>query len=192
MDRCSVTSLVVAGALALSPIAVGLTQPAQAATPVATAAAPSSAAPAAPRGEAPQDVRHLTFTTQLRSVDSIIRTLPGGVTYGRNHLRGRTTWNNRHANIDFLAIVEYVNGSGPFYGVVTVTRADGSSIVFSANGRSISAGVGTTDARFTGQATVLGGSGAFAGATGTGTMTGFRKAALGGQVRMTFRLTVTR
>jgi hypothetical protein len=187
MDRCSVTSLVVAGALALSPIAVGFTQPVQAAT------APAAISTAAtPRGEAPQDVRHMTFTTQLRSVDSIIRTLPGGVTYGRNHLRGRTTWGNRHANIDFLAIVEYVNGSGPFYGVVTVTRADGSSIVFSANGASSSAGVGTTDSTFRGEATVLGGSGAFAGATGTGTMTGFRRAALGGEVRMTFRLTVAR
>lgn len=189
MDRCSVTSLVVAGALALSPIAVGLTQPAQAG-PTATSSARTG--DSAARGAVDSNTQTLTFSTTLRSVGSNIRTLPGDVTYGSNHLRGRTTWNNRHANIDFLAIVEYVDGTGPFYGVVTVTRADGSSIVFSANGRSISVGVGTTDARFTGEATVLGGSGAFAGATGTGTLIGSRKAALGGQVRMTFRLTVTR
>jgi hypothetical protein len=182
MNRCTVTSLVTAGALALSPIAVGLTQPAQGASTSASAQ----------RAESTKATRNLTFKTEFTSVDSIIKTLPGGVSYGRNHLRGKTTWGNRHGRVEFMAVLNYVDGNGPFNGNVTVTRSDGASIAFTTTGSSLSTGSGTSDASFRGLLTVIGGTGPFEGATGVGTLTGSRRAELGGAVRMTFNLTIAR
>ena len=49
---------------------------------------------------------------------------------------------------------------------------------------------GTANTRFQGTLTVIGGSGPYRGATGTGTMNGFRKSALGSPVQLSFSVTV--
>jgi hypothetical protein len=49
---------------------------------------------------------------------------------------------------------------------------------------------GTDQTRFRGTIEVLGGTGAYEGATGIGVMTGYRKAALGSPVTLTFDLNV--
>lgn len=130
----------------------------------------------------------LTFDVDLVSSGTTLTTLPGDITYGWNDLRGPTRWGKSAAQMRFLGSVDYVDGTGPFGGFVTVTRADGVSIAFSVTGWATSPAKqkGTANAKFRGTFTVIGGTGPYAGATGTGTMEGYRKAALGSPVELTF------
>lgn len=136
----------------------------------------------------------LVFDVDLVSAGTTLETLPGGVTYGWNDLRGPTRWGKRAAAMRFLGSVDYVNGTGPFNGFVTVTRADGVKIALAVTGWSTTPPreQGTADARFRGSVTVIGGTGPFARATGSGSMEGSRKAALGSPVKLTFSLVVQR
>jgi hypothetical protein len=134
----------------------------------------------------------LVFDVDLTSAGTTLETLPGEVTYGWNDLRGPTRWGRASAQMRFLGNVDYVNGTGPFGGFVTVTRSDGVRIAFSVSGWSTSPQdqEGTANARFRGTLTVIGGTGPYARATGTGTMAGYRKSALGSPVELTFSVTV--
>jgi len=136
--------------------------------------------------------KNLTFAVDLTSAGTVLETLPGEITYGWNDLRGPTRWGKQDAALRFLGSVDYVNGTGPFGGFVTVTRADGVKLAFSVSGWATTPSnqEGTANATFRGTITVIGGSGPYAGATGVGTMTGYRKAALGSPVELTFSLTV--
>ena len=148
---------------------------------IATAALVGSPAQAA-------KTKTLTFDVDLVSAGTTLTTLPGDITYGWNDLRGPTRWGTSSAQLRFLGSVDYVSGTGPFGGFVTVTRADGVSIAFSVTGWATSPAKqqGTANATFRGTFTVIGGTGPYAGATGTGTMKGYRKAALGSPVELTF------
>ena len=134
----------------------------------------------------------LTFDVDLVSAGTTLTTMPGDITYGWNDLRGPTRWGKSSAQMRFLGSVDYVAGTGPFGGFVTVTRADGVSIAFSVTGWATSPSnqSGTANAKFRGTFTVIGGTGPYAGATGTGTMEGYRKAALGSPVELTFTAVV--
>jgi hypothetical protein len=136
----------------------------------------------------------LTFPVTFTSAGTTLGSVPGGHTYGWNDLQGTTKWGNQAAKVQFLGVVNYTNGSGPFGGFITVTRADGTQLAFSADGMAITPinEAGTADAQFSGTVTVIGGSGAYQGSTGFGTMKGARKASLGGKVQLTFTLQVTR
>lgn len=137
--------------------------------------------------------RTLTFTSTVTSVGTELNELPGDIVYGWNELRGKTRWGNRSARLTFLGDVDYVDGSGPFGGFVTVTHRNGTQLAWRVSGKSASPpGPGTKDATFTGAVRVIGGSGRYAGATGVGTMTGSRTASLGGAVTLTFTVRVTR
>ena len=134
----------------------------------------------------------LVFDVDLVSTGTTLETLPGEVTYGWNDLQGPTRWGKSGAQMRFLGSVDYVNGTGPFGGFVTVTRADGVKIGLSVSGWATTPSdeQGTANAKFRGTVTVIGGSGPYAKATGTGTMQGYRKAALGSPVELTFSVTV--
>lgn len=133
----------------------------------------------------------IELRTVFSSTGTTLQKLPGGITYGWNHLVAGTKWGGQDATVDFLGDVSYVNGTGPFNGYITITRADGATLGLRVAGSALSlASAGTSDARFSGNVTVIGGDGPYAGATGIGTMTGSRAAALGSPVTMTFRLTV--
>lgn len=137
--------------------------------------------------------RTLIFTSTVTSVDTELNELPGDIVYGWNDLQGKTRWGNQSARLRFLGEVDYVDGSGPFGGFVTVTQRKGTQLAWRVTGRAVSPpGPGTRDATFTGTVRVIGGSGRFTGATGSGTMTGSRNASLGGTVTLTFTVTVTR
>lgn len=156
---------------------------------VLTAAALIGAAPA----QAKATTKNLTFAVDLTSSGTVLETLPGDITYGWNDLRGPTRWGKQDASMRFLGSVNYVSGTGPFGGLITITRADGVKLGLSVSGwaTSPSEDAGTANAKFHGTVTVIGGSGPYAGATGVGTMRGFRKAALGSPVTLTFSLTVS-
>ena len=86
-----------------------------------------------------------------------------------------------------LAKVEYTKGNGPFFGVVSFTFADGSTIGVSMVG-STEAQPNGTDATFTSTLGVIGGTGQYVSTTGYGTFTGTRSAALGTDVGAVFAL----
>lgn len=136
--------------------------------------------------------KNLVFNVDLTSSGTTLETLPGEITYGWNDLRGPTRWGKKDAALRFLGSVDYVNGTGPFGGFVTVTRADGVKLAFSVSGWATTPAdqEGTANATFRGTVTVIGGTGPYAKATGTGTMDGYRKAALGSPVELTFSVTV--
>lgn len=119
----------------------------------------------------------LTFSSTVTSVDTDLQTLPGGHTYDWNHLTGTTKWGNQSATIDFLGDVNYVNGT---------------KIAFTSKGNALAEDEGTEgiSARFTGALGVIGGTNAYARATGIGTMTGTRAAPIGSPVKLVFRLHV--
>ena len=133
----------------------------------------------------------LIFKVDLTSAGTTLETLPGDVTYGWNDLRGPTRWGKAAAQTRFLGSVDYTRGTGPFGGFVTFTRADGVKLALSVSGWATAPKTsGTANATFHGTVTVIGGTGPYAKATGTGTMTGYRKAALGSPVELTFSVVV--
>ena len=171
------TRLLVTAALAVTALAV----------PAAALAGDSPAAtPAAAQAQT------VVFTVDLVSTGTTLHTLPGDITYGWNHLVGTTRWGNKAASVEFLGSVDYTSGTGPFGGFVTFTRSDGTQLAVNATGWATSPAdqSGTADATFAGSLQVIGGSGAYSGAQGSGRMTGFRKAALGSPVTLTFSITV--
>ncbi len=134
----------------------------------------------------------MVFRSTVTSIGTTLNELPGGIRYGWNNLEGTTAWGNQSATMQFLGDVDYINGSGPFNGYVTVKRADGVTIAFHVSGSALAApdGKGGTLTTFAGKAEVIGGTGNFESASGIGTMVGTRAAALGSPVRLTFKLDV--
>ena len=88
-----------------------------------------------------------------------------------------------------LGNVNYVKGSGPIFGFVTLTFADGSTLGMQFQGAA-TATVNGDETSFAATLGVIGGTGRYASATGTGIFTGSRKAALGTTVAATFDLTL--
>ena len=148
--------------------------------PVATAASGTS--------------QRIVLVSRLTSAGTTLQNLPGGITYGWNDLRGATTWAGQPATIRFLGSVDYTDGSGPFGGFVTVTREDGAVLAFRVDGEALDASLpdGRDETTFSGAIRVIGGDGAYQGARGIGTMTGFRDGPVGSPVQLTFNLRVVR
>jgi hypothetical protein len=111
----------------------------------------------------------------------------GSKTYGWNRLVGTSTLNGQSVSVDMQASVQYTAGNGPFFGFVTFTFADGSTLGVSMQGQT-AAKPDSADASFTSTLGVIGGTGTYAKATGSGMFTGTRQAQLGGQVSATFDL----
>ncbi|MFM8772349.1 MAG: hypothetical protein ACKOFP_00645, partial [Actinomycetota bacterium] len=97
---------------------------------VLTAAALIGAAPA----QAKATTKNLTFAVDLTSSGTVLETLPGDITYGWNDLRGPTRWGKQDASMRFLGSVDYVSGTGPFGGLITITRGDGVKLGLSVSG----------------------------------------------------------
>ncbi|HEX5586533.1 MAG TPA: cupin domain-containing protein [Acidimicrobiia bacterium] len=126
-----------------------------------------------------------TLTSESRALAQVG---PGAAsTYGTNHLLGTATVDGQTVTVDMQANVQYTNGSGPFFGFVTFTYPDGSTIAVSMQGQA-AATAGSDDTTFAATLGVIGGTGTFVDATGSGTFTGTRQSALGGQVSAVFDL----
>ena len=131
----------------------------------------------------------IVLRTTMTSAGTTLQQQPGGHLYGWNNLNGTTTWGNQSATVQLLADVNYVNGSGSFGGYVTITRADGTVLSLRLTGNAVAAAARTT---FAGGLALFQATGRFAGAVGTGTMRGFRTAALGSPVALTYTITLLR
>ncbi len=133
---------------------------------------------------------NFVYSADLISVETRLKSLNGGVVVaGWNRLTASTTVNGAPAQVEMLANVDYVNGSGEFFGFMTVTAADESMITMRMKGNAVKDAV-SGDTRFTSELSVLGGTGIYNNATGSGTFVGSRSAALGGPVQIEVRVTV--
>jgi hypothetical protein len=113
----------------------------------------------------------------------------GSVVVGWNRLVGTTTINGANAQVEMLASVDYVNGSGDFFGFMTITTADNSMLTMRMHGDAVRNAT-TGDTAFTSELKVVGGNGVYNNATGTGSFTGFRDGDLGGLVHIDVTATV--
>jgi quercetin dioxygenase-like cupin family protein len=110
-------------------------------------------------------------------------------TYGWNRLTGTATDTSGPVAIEMLGNVAYTNGSGPFSGTITFTFSDGSMLGVQMQGAATKA-PDTGATTFAATLGVLNGTGKYLNATGTGTFTGSRSAALGQAVDAAFDFTV--
>lgn len=108
-------------------------------------------------------------------------------TYGTNRLVGTATLDGQPVAIEMLANVDYKTGSGPFFGFITFTFSDSSTLGVSMQGATTAAPNGT-DAKFASTLGVIGGTGRYLNTTGVGTFAGTRSAALGTDVGAVFTL----
>jgi hypothetical protein len=91
--------------------------------------------------------------------------------------------------VQLLGNVDYVDGSGPFFGFVTLRFASLSTLgVRIVDGRARVRDDGSTALRS--RLRVIGGNAAMTGAKGTGTMTGERREELGTSIELTFDLRI--
>ena len=131
------------------------------------------------------------LTVALESQSRNLHTVgaDGSVTYGWNQLVGTATVDGQPVGVELLGNVSYVKGSGPIFGFVTYTFADGSTLGVQMQGAATTTSNGD-ETSFAATLGVLGGTGRYATATGSGVFTGSRKAALGTTVSATFDVTL--
>lgn len=106
-------------------------------------------------------------------------------TYGLNLLVGTDASGASPVQVEMIGNVVYTEGNGPFFGTITFTAADGSTLGVRMDGRARALPNGT-DASFRAGLTVIGGTGQWLRARGAGRFTGSRKAALGSTVQAKF------
>ncbi len=154
-------------------------------------AASSSVAPQGGAGEstttAPVGGRELAWEVSLTSQQRILRQVgpDGSLNYGWNQLVGPSTVDGQAVDVEMLGNVDYEQGSGPFFGFVSLLWPNGDVLAFRMDGEATqpATALGSSDSTFAAELTVIGGSGAYAGVSGgRGTFTGSRSAQLGGQV----------
>lgn len=112
----------------------------------------------------------------------------GEITYGWNQLTGTASTQSGDVQVTILGNVEYRNGSGPFFGFVTLEFASLSTLGLRIEGTAKKLDDGTTN--LTAKLRVVGGNAAFTGATGKGTFKGSRQAEVGSPIVITFDLRV--
>jgi quercetin dioxygenase-like cupin family protein len=144
---------------------------------------------ATPVGTATPGVTNVKLQTVLVSQSRALHSVgaAGNITYGWNMLTGTSAVNAQPVVLEMLASVDYVSGSGTFSGFVTFSFADGSTLAVRMQGLSTANADGTVTT-FSSTLGVVGGTGTYATAAGSGTFTGERRSALGGNVDATFDL----
>jgi hypothetical protein len=142
-----------------------------------------------PVGASDPDTKPLHVETTLSSPSRTLYQVGGNgeKTYGWNLLEGTATVDGQPVQVQLQGNVNYANGSGPFSAFVTFTFADGSILGTSAQGfaSAIERRNATT---FAATMLVIGGTGTYVAAKGSGSFTGSRTEELGGNVSLTFDL----
>ena len=118
-----------------------------------------------PGAHAQQVAKVLVFDVALQPVGSDAYDLPGDVTYGQGRLYGVTAWGKRAATVDWMCSHVSSGGTGPANDLITVTRSDGAVLALAVTGW-------VAHGKLRGTVEIIGGKGAYRGATGTGTVVG--------------------
>ena len=152
--------------------------------PLAVALVAGSAPAASAATVTPRTVRvAAALTSQQRILHNVAP--KDRRTYGLNLLVGTDTSGASPVQVEMIGNVVYTLGNGPFFGTITFTAADGSTLGVRMDGRARALPNGT-DASFRAGLTVIGGTGQWLRARGAGRFTGSRKAALGSTVQAKF------
>ena len=118
-----------------------------------------------PAAHARQAAKVLVFDVSLQPAGSDVYALPEEVSYGQGRLVGTTTWGKRSATVDWMCSHVSSAGTGPAHDLVTITRSDGAVLALAVTGW-------VDQGKLRGTVDVIGGKGAYRGATGTGTVEG--------------------
>jgi hypothetical protein len=113
----------------------------------------------------------------------------GSIVYGWNRLTGTATLDGKPVAVDVLGTVNSKGGTGPFSGFITFTFDDRSTLAVAMQGAATQSPDGSSTVAAT--LGVLGGTGRYETATGTGTFVGSRPAAVGATVAATFDVKVS-
>ena len=125
---------------------------------------------AVPGAQAQQAAKVLVFEVALQPIGSDAYGLPGDVIYGQGRLVGTTAWGKRSASVDWMCSHVSSAGAGPANDLITITRADGAVLALAVTGW-------VAKGTLRGTVEIIGGKGAYRGATGTGTVVGVEGAA---------------
>jgi|SRR5947209_6405440 len=133
----------------------------------------------------------LHLTTDLASQSrTLLNAAPSGsITYGWNRLTGTATLDGKPVAVEMLGNVNYNGGNGPFFGFITFTFDDKSTLAVSMQGQAVQSPDGSSTVAAT--LGIFSGTGKYEKATGTGTFAGSRSAAVGATVGSTFDLKVS-
>lgn len=130
----------------------------------------------------------ITFKAQLANVSNNTSTF-GDLQYGTTTLQGASLVKGEEVLVRRDSVVEYVDGTGPIGGFLTVTWKDGSRVSMRVAGSGVTAS-NRTD--FTANLDVFSAAGRWKGYVGHGIMRGVRDGALGSPVVYTYRVTLTK
>ena len=108
---------------------------------------------------------------------------------GMLEIAGKAQVGGEEADVTVYALIDYTNGSGPWQAYMTVTFADGSALVAYGSGMTAADEKGL-NSRFQGPLMVVGGSGRYASALGSGTMVGARTSQVGDDVVIHYEITL--
>lgn len=111
------------------------------------------------------------------------------LTYGQNRLVGKAVVAGQPANVEILGNVQYVRGTGPFYGFLTVTWANGSSVAFVVQGTATLEDSGAT--KLASSLVFLAGTGEYENGTAVGRFTGARAAQVGSPIVIRLTMAAT-
>lgn len=133
---------------------------------------------------------NIDVTVTLTSKQTVLTQVGkgGDVTYGWNQLTGSANTASGPTSVELLGNVNYVKGSGRFFGFVTMKFASLSTVGFLMQGKATKQTDGST--KLKAALTVIDGDAAFTGARGTGAFTGTRAAALGSPIEITIKAKV--
>ena len=107
--------------------------------------------------------------------------------YGEARLVGSAEFAGQQVEVELLALINYLNGNGPFAGFWTFSADNGDRLGFTYSGEAEqSDGVG----RLRGSVEVLGGTGQFVGVTGSGTVEGLRSGEFGSGTAIAYTITL--
>ena len=158
---------------------------------VALALLAAAPGPAAAQGDPAGDARTVTlrYTLTGEAADQHFRSAgtAGEITFGTGRLTGTSTLEGQPVDVELLASIDYVDGSGPFDGWITITSAADDLLGLRYEGFVTQRGDLTS---INGSVSVAGGAGAWADVTGSGRVTGRREGTLGDDVAYTLVLSL--
>ncbi|MGH8983176.1 MAG: hypothetical protein ACRDY6_04795 [Acidimicrobiia bacterium] len=144
-----------------------------------------AAGPLPARGE---DPTRINFRVPLTSQQQILEKVGSGgdTTYGWNELTGTAATTSGDVQVQMLGNVEYVEGSGPFFGFITLRFGSLSTLGLRMNGTATVQDDGST--ALAAKLRVIGGNAGMTGARGKGRISGERREDLGGAIEITITL----